>query len=324
MQPAPFHCLYLAPADCTAAVQCSGVLAKLIEEVPGAKVTIVASPKAASLFADVPGLERILILEGGSLWHWIELWLQLRGMAWDVIVDLRGSMLSSYLRRKRRAVLPKSVDGEHPVRAAAKLFGLEAAPPEPRLWMGTDRRRQASDLMAGSGPILAIGPGSSWMGKVWPAERYALLAVQLLGEEGPLAGGRLAIIGAADEVRDIDSLRRALPRHRIIDLTGIEDPLLVYACLEHCRLFIGNDSAWMHLAAASGTATLGLFGPSDEQTTAPWGHRARIVRGSRSYAQFRDIDPQLDQALSHMNDLPVASVVRAARDLIGRTELVDA
>ncbi|MCA6278614.1 MAG: glycosyltransferase family 9 protein, partial [Phenylobacterium sp.] len=65
---------------------------------------------------------------------------------------------------------------------------------------------------------------------------------------------------------------------------------------------------------------LGLFGPSDERLYAPWGDRGRVLRGARSLDQIRTLDPDLRQAICHMMDLSVDSVVAAARRLVTETE----
>ena len=67
-----------------------------------------------------------------------------------------------------------------------------------------------------------------------------------------------------------------------IDLVGRFDLPEVAACLERSALFIGNDSGLMHLAAAAGAPTIGLFGPTDAATYAPAGPRAMAVEGARS------------------------------------------
>ena len=112
----------------------------------------------------------------------------------------------------------------------------------------------------------------------------------------------------------------ASARGRTIDLTGKVDLLTAYACLRRARLFIGNDSGLMHIAAAAGAPTIGLFGPSDERRYGPWGDKTEAVRGPRSFDQFLAIDPDLSQAIRHMSDLPVATVVKAAKALLDRTE----
>ena len=69
-----------------------------------------------------------------------------------------------------------------------------------------------------------------------------------------------------------------IPPHRQIDLVGKVDLLTAAAALRRCALFIGNDTGLMHMAAAAGTPTLGLFGPSPSEKYAPWGQRTALVR----------------------------------------------
>jgi ADP-heptose:LPS heptosyltransferase len=70
----------------------------------------------------------------------------------------------------------------------------------------------------------------------------------------------------------------AIPTSRIIDLIGRTDLLTAAAVLRRSALFIGNDTGLMHIAAASGAPTLGLFGPSPLDQYAPWGDCTATVR----------------------------------------------
>jgi ADP-heptose:LPS heptosyltransferase len=97
------------------------------------------------------------------------------------------------------------------------------------------------------------------------------------------------------------------------------DLLTAFACLKRSRLFIGSDSGLMHLAAASGAPTLGLFGPSEEDLYRPWTPKGRTIRGSRSFDDFRAVDPKLNQEICHMMDLRVQTVVAAADAFIAET-----
>jgi len=132
-----------------------------------------------------------------------------------------------------------------------------------------------------------------------------------------MQGGRLMVLGGSEDRHVIDSLRHLVLKGRLIDLVGRTDLLTAHACLKRARLFIGNDSGLMHLAAAAGAPTLGLFGPSDERLYAPWGEHARVVRGPREFEQIRAADPGFTQALCHMMDLSVPTVLAAARELLG-------
>jgi ADP-heptose:LPS heptosyltransferase len=317
----PFPILFITGTRIGDAVLSSGLIKRLSEEIPNARFTIAAGPPAAPLFTDVPNLDRLLVMEkskGGG--HWLKLWNQVRGKSWGLVVDLRGSAISSLVSRKRRAVHRKSrvagLEPEHKVIEAARLLKLEDDPPAPFIFTSPETEARADELMAGVCPILAIGPAANWMGKMWPLERFAMTAMQLLAEDGPLAGGRLAIFGGPEDSRLVEGLRNALPRERRIDLTGKVDLVTAYACLKRCDLFIGNDSGLMHLAAAAGIPTVGLFGPSDERLYGPWGKKTRAVRGPRNFDQFLAVDPDLSNAVGHMNDLPIEVVVAAAKELL--------
>ena len=73
---------------------------------------------------------------------------------------------------------------------------------------------------------------------------------------------------------------RRVPPDRAIDLIGRTDLLTASAILRRATLFIGNDTGLMHIAAASGVPTLGLFGPSPIDQYAPWGpHYGRGAHG---------------------------------------------
>lgn len=224
--------------------------------------------------------------------------------------------MARVLRPWRRAVRAKGVEPDHKVIEAARMLKLEDRPPSPYLFTDEAIEARAAALTAGEGEILAMAPIANWVGKTWPAERFALVARQLLGPQGAMAGGRLMILGAPSEQLAVEPVRSAVARSRVIDLVGKADLLVCYAALKRVRLFIGNDSGLMHLAAAAGTPTLGLFGPSDEALYAPWGPMARVVRGARTFEDFLEVDPQLNQQICHMMDLAAASVLGKAEMLL--------
>lgn len=320
MTKAAFPILFIAPSRIGDAVLASGLVKVLVDHAPRARFTFVGSALTAPLFADTPGLERLIVMEKRPLGaHWVKLWREVREVKWGLVVDLRGSALSALLKRSKRAVYVKQATPEHKVIEAARLLQFEERPPSPFLFTSAETQARAAALTAGAGPILAIAPAANWIGKAWPAERFAAVARRLLGPGGALAGGRLMVLGARRD-RDIAlPVAAAAAKDRRIDLIGVEDLLVCYAALKQARLFIGNDSGVMHLAAAAGTPTLGLFGPSDETVYGPWGETARSVRGPRSFEDFRAIDPTLSHAMCHMMDLSTATVLAAAETLIAQT-----
>ena len=318
-----FPILFITATRIGDAVLSSGLIRMLADQIPNARFTIVAGPLAAPLFAHVPGLDRVIVMEKGKgKGHWFKLWNQVRHKKWGLVVDLRGSGTALFLRREKRAIWKKSI-GEpvHKVIDAARVLKLEGDPPSPHLYITPEVQALADQMLSPRkgepmGPILAVGPASNWVGKIWPIERFAQTSQQLLGPGGPLEGGRLLILGGPGDGRMVEELRMASARGRYVDLTGKVDLLTAYAALKRADLFIGNDSGLMHIAAAAGVPTIGLFGPSDERRYGPWGADTRAVRGPRSFDQFLAVDPDLSQAIRHMSDLPVSTVVRAAKELL--------
>jgi ADP-heptose:LPS heptosyltransferase len=322
MAPASFPILFITATRIGDAVLSSGLIKRLADEIPIARFTVVAGPAAAPLFAEVPNLARVIVFakaRDGS--HWFDLWRQVRKTRWGLVVDLRGSGLSRFVRTRRRAVFRKTLGPPvHKVMEAARTLRIEDEPAAPHIYTSPEIEAYAAELVAGKGPILALAPAANWVGKTWPLERFSQVAMRLVGQEGPLKGGRLMVLGGPGDGKLVRGLQDVVPRERFIDLAGKVDLLTAFACLKHARLFIGNDSGTMHLAAAAGAPTLGLFGPSDERLYAPWGDQARIVRGHRTLEQIRAVDPGFSQALCHMMDLSVEAVARAARDLLVASE----
>lgn len=310
-----FPVLYLAEANAEDAVLSSGVLAYLVDSLPNATFTVVGSPESAPLFADTPRLRKLLVLEKEGHLEWLNLWSQVQSVRWGLIVDMRGSTFSGKLKRQKRAVRGEGEAGIHAVELAARVLHLDETP-APRLFVSDETRASVDALIPEEegASILAIAPGAEWMGKVWPPERYALVAAALVGEGGPLAGGRVIVIGDGNAREAAHLIRLSLKRNRVIELQGRLSPVQAVAVLSRSLLYVGPDTLWTQLAVASGAPTLALFGPSDDRVRGPWGGVA--VRGPRPVEDFRKIDPRLNQALQHMNDLPADRVIKAARKLL--------
>lgn len=127
------------------------------------------------------------------------------------------------------------------------------------------------------GAFIQAHPGSRWMFKCWPADRSAALFDRIAA-----AGYSLVVTGAPDPrerelatsiLGKVDRQTRA----RIVDLTGALSLTELAALTARARAFVGVDTAPMHIAAAMGTPTLVLFGPSGEYEWGPWMVPNRVV-----------------------------------------------
>lgn len=301
------------------AVLTSGVLRHLVDAHPGAAITVACGPPAAPLFEAVPGLERLIVM-AKKPWagHWLRLWGETVTTYWDKIVDMRGSPITALLPHGWRRSWRSIRTPEHRVMHFSGLIGLDI-PAAPHLYVHPRHTAAAAQLIPDGAPVLALGPTANWRGKEWPIERFIELARRLTAPAAPLAGARIAVFGAPSERKAAEPLLAAFAGPGLIDLAGRTELMTAFACLQRARVYIGNDSGLMHMAAASGVATLGLFGPSPEVHYAPFGADCAYVRTPESYGEL--MPPGFDVNITHtlMKNLAIDTVEGAALALLART-----
>lgn len=165
--------------------------------------------------------------------------------------------------RRGEKTLPRMVD-----RCAALALApgapAPAAWPEPRLVappseVAAFRQRRGLD---GGRPVAALAPGAVGATKRWPLEGYGALAAALADR-----GIDVWVLGGPGE-RDMAQSIAAAANGRVIDMTGdpLDEAVLAFAAAD---VAICNDSGLLHVAAAAGTPSIGLFGPTDPEKWAP-------------------------------------------------------
>ncbi len=274
------------------AVLSTGLLDHLIRTHPHARFTVVCGPVAAGLFARMPQLERIVALEKRQMGsHWFGLWASVATKWWDLVVDIRGSALSWLVPTRRRAVMRRS--GGHKTAQLAAILGL-SKPPLPVTWTAPADRAKAAALLPEGRRIVALAPTANWLPKIWPVDHFVAAFHALSGGNAIPA----VIAGPGETERAIAApLLAALPD--AIDLVGCLSLPEIAAVLARVSLFVGNDSGLMHLAAAAGAPTIGLFGPTNAAEYGPAGPNARTAIA----------------ADGRMESITVQQIVNAAVDL---------
>lgn len=261
------------------AVLSTGVLDHLLRTYPDARFTIVCGPVAEGVFTRMPNLERIIVLEKRPYGrHWPPLWATTVTTLWDLVVDIRASAMSWLVPTRRRAMLRRRPG--HKTAELAAMLGI-SPPPLPVAWTAPQDRELAGQLLPPGRTVIALAPTANWAPKVWPADRFASLFRTLA--TGRLPGAiPMVIAGPGVQERAMAApLLAALPE--AIELVGRLSLPQAAACLARAALFVGNDSGLMHLAAATGAPTLGLFGPTNAAEYAPAGlHAAAVVGPSRA------------------------------------------
>jgi lipopolysaccharide export system permease protein len=138
-------------------------------------------------------------------------------------------------------------------------------------------------------------------------------------EVGALEGARVALFGGPGDCATSQAVSAAITHAPVTDLTGQLDLVSAAACLQRARLFVGNDSGLMHMAAAAGAPVLGLFGPTDERVYGPWGRNARSVRAGGP-AEEADRGRLRHAETSLMGGLALEQVRAAAEALIEESQ----
>jgi len=310
------------------AILSTGLLATLLKRHPDANVTLACGRAALPVFEAAPNIvKRIGITKRGRIGHWLDLWRETVGTAWDLVVDLRGSAFAWTLwASERRSYRPRP-DLGHGSRALAALVGLEELP-APLLWTTPEHEALADRLLAPGGPFIALGPTGNWAAKIWQAERFAGLAKRLTASGGPFPKARIVVFGAPGEEAIVAPLLSALPPQQTLALIGKAPLAAVPAILKRASLFVGNDSSLIYMATACDIPavglfgpTPGLFGPAQGELIAPW---APKVAEARTPIPWQDLTSsskaERDAMSSRMDSLSIDAVEATIRRLLARLE----
>lgn len=182
---------------------------------------------------------------------------------------------------------------------------------------GAEAEARVDALLAGQGTgrggFIHLHPASRWNFKCWPAERVAALCDALSAQGWPLV-----LTSAPDEKeRALVAQIRAVSPAPTIDLSGQLSLKELAALAARARLFVGVDSAPMHIAAAMGTPTVAIFGPSGDREWGPWQTQSRIVTSliheCRPCGRAGCDDSKVSECLT---TLPVAQVLAACEELL--------
>jgi len=202
---------------------------------------------------------------------------------------------------------------------ALRRIGIQPAPDERRMTLvpGAAAAATVAGYLAGfglsGGAFIHIHPASRWFFKCWPVERMAGLVERLQGE------GHAVVLTAApsnDEKAMLAAIQARLSRPAF-SLSGQLSLKELAALTQASRLFIGVDSAPMHIAAAVGTPTVALFGPSGDKQWGPWGVPFRVISSTQHPCRPCGIDGCGGGKVSDcLTSLSVDQVLAAAHELL--------
>ena len=320
----------------------SPVLGALKSHAPRIEIDALVYDETAQMLEGHPALAQLHTV--GRKWRALgvldqiknerSLFRRLRGRRYDLLVHLtdhaRGAWLSRLLRvrhsvapavserggwwRRSFSHLYPQVANRHRVEVnldALRRIGVQPTLGERKVHFvpgrEAEQRIEALGLPTG---FVHVHPASRWTFKCWPPERNAQLIDRLAAE------GRAVVVTAApDETAFVaEILERTTSKP--INLAGQLSLKDLGALTARARLFIGVDSMPMHLAAAMGTPTVALFGPSRENEWGPWNVEQRVVSTTHSCRPCGIDGCGGGKVSDCLTLLPVDAVHAAARELI--------
>lgn len=127
-------------------------------------------------------------------------------------------------------------------------------------------------------PIIALQVATRHPKRTWPLKAFTRLAGLLIKR----LGAQIWLVGTRAEASLGEALREGLSpaqREQVINLQGKTDLGELTARLRECHLLISGDTGTLHLAAALGTRTVGIFlGPASCFETGPYGEGHYVLQ----------------------------------------------
>jgi predicted lipopolysaccharide heptosyltransferase III len=306
---------------------------------PATRLTMLVNCGTEEVLFANPNLDQTMVLDRGSLLVQARFVRDLRRRRFDLVIDLTDADRSAFmtwasgaplrigfndeqrLRGRCYTTVVRADSGSHRIErdlAALKPLGIKAGAKLPRLWLTGADEQQAEALLDRlavryDAPVVVVQPGARYWFKAWPVERFAELVDRLAEEKQcqVLIGGSRAEIELAQAVT-------RLCRSRPVIIAGEADVRTFAAVLKRSALFVGNDTGAMHIAAAVGTPTVGLFGPSDPREWGPRGGPTEVLyKGLDCRACFHPTCRRGEQ--NCMKLIAVDEVMEAAGRLLVRS-----
>jgi ADP-heptose:LPS heptosyltransferase len=327
-----FRALYLGDLLCA-----TPALRALRQRFPEAEITLIGLPWARELVNRLPSVDYLEPFPGYpgliEVDHHPErtaaFFKKMRAAEFDLAIQMHGDGRVSngfvadlgarhslgyrcgFDRRLNHSLLYDP--GEHEVRRWLRLVAeVGAVSDDTRLEFPLSPldRRAAAQLLdldsASDTPLIGLHPGAKDEARRWPPERFAALADQLIDQYG----ARIVLTGGPGERELTAAVARAM-RYGALDLAGKTDLGAFAATIAALDLLVTNDTGASHIACATGTCSLVLFGPSRPECWAPLDQQRHQVLDA---PQLVPQDFSLQQALGR---LPVEPVYQACVQMLG-------
>jgi predicted lipopolysaccharide heptosyltransferase III len=256
----------------------------LKKEFPEFRISVIVEERFAGCFDGNPDFDEILPVSSK-----IQIAKRLLLRRFDVIINLHGGPTSAIFSRLARGIrvgveqyryarlydhlAPPPESKVHTVQSTLALFqwlGLQTKDPPPLRYEVHEAERQRIQASVKDTSYVVIHPASVMDTKRWDAHKFAEVARTLRAQ-----GLSIILTCGPAEQSVVAQVAKDISATTI--LLGLNIPELA-ELIRGARLYIGNDSGPMHLAAAVGTPTVAVWGSSDARRWRPWHVEHRVVQ----------------------------------------------
>ncbi|MGO9138846.1 MAG: glycosyltransferase family 9 protein [Syntrophales bacterium] len=202
-------------------------------------------------------------------------------------------------------------------------FGINGQTTVPRLWVSDQVMTRVYEVLAEcniksvasapSCPWITVNPFSRWQYKEWPYHKWVSI-INWMWNEFHIAA---AIIGSKGEIVRATELVDKCAGN-VCNLTGRTTLAELAGVLSMSSFHLGVDSAAPHIAAAVGTPTLTLYGPSDWRDWAPVGDKHRVVMSNMDCVPCYKKGCNGSERSLCLETLEVRTVQDAIREMLGK------
>ena len=246
---------------------------------PKSKITVMVGPRAREVFEGHPEADQVLLYnKHSSFREKIFLMMKLKKEHFDLVIDLRHTLIPLFIKpRFATPLFRKTKKGHAAIQHldVLKSLGIEGHCTFVLPCFEGDCRK-VKELMNQRGissgeAYVVLAPGAASPLKRWDVWKFRELAKRLRDDFSI----PIVIVGTKGDEPEFNGV---FSKEEWVSLVGELSLMELGHLLKSARLFITNDSGPMHLAAAFGTPTLAIFGPTDPEVYGPYGPTHRVVR----------------------------------------------
>ncbi len=292
----------------------------LKETFPAARVVVAVQKKAEGLINECRWADDVIVVDKKKmplfqlLVHQKKFWMRVRNFQFDLAIDLRtgsrgailallsgaGQRIGRYTpvgniwraRLFSHLVLPKGRKDQYIAEyyhETLACYGISTTALNPEINPVQNRKDTLVRLLRRENipenkPILAVQPFSLWQYKEWAVDNY----IGLINKVTKSFEISVIITGSPAETVRARTIVDRCDADKVFNLAGLTTLDYLPALLQRACLFLGVDSAGVHIAAAVGTPTISLYGPSPAAVWAPEGDGNMVITADMPCVPCRD------------------------------------